>query len=1029
MSNITNSISLTPVIPYLSNENFSCKMIDENDLKSWDKAKPSVFIISLNVQGLLAKREKLNLFINSISNKYRLPDIICVQETWLNRDSEPFCLSNYHPLIHSHRSNAKGGGVGFFVHENISYDINYDLSLFVDRIYESIAINIHIDNKRYSLVNLYRPPTTPELTDTESFNIFLSNLNKVIDKCPHNSYFFMDSNVNLLHKNLLADKFIDLWSMYGFSNSITTKTRITLNNSSLIDQIFINNLSASGSSGTISSDVSDHLPIFMNINSDRKPLKSSTVYKRVLSPNNISFFKEKLSTISWVSVLEENNITVAYSKFVEIWNLLFDQAFPLKCFYINRQKFPIKEYFSLGLLVSRATKIELYKKFLLDRSAFNETKYKTYRNCFNRCIRLAKKIYYEDKIDKCNDPKKAWSAIYDALGKQKVNKSCINSINIGDEICNNSQQIADHFNDFFSSIADSTINKIPPTKMKPNDFPFKNVSSSFEFRSVDTSFISDIIKKLEPKVSTDINGFSSKLLKESSDYILGPLTHLVNLSLSQGHFPCELKISRTCPIFKNGCQKEASNYRPIACLPVLSKVFEKVVFNQLYDYLTFNKILSPNQFGFQPGKSTLDPLIQILNYIAESFNQNKFVVAVFLDLSKAFDLVNHKILLDKLKKIGLDEISLKWFNSYLSNRKMFTSVNNVLSSNYKLLSRSVPQGSILGPLLFLIFINDLPLSINLDSFLFADDTTALTSGHDIQITGNFVNAELQKLGLWLRSNELCINTNKTKVMVFSNKKNVADFPFIFNSNDLNSPEDANLIKPLERITNLSSVPAIKMLGVYLDEFLSFDYHCKKVCNKINSAMFFISSARNVLSSKALMKLYYALVHPHILYCLPAFSFTSAKNRKLIFNKQKQCIRIITKSKYNSHTEPLFFATQILPLDDLIVQQKLVFMHSLMYGHSAVIYPHFISNLNANEHRYVLRNDDDYFVPRTNLTFVQKMPLIDFPLTWNRIDQSLKEISSKLLFKKTIKLELLDKYRDFRCTRTICISCMDIESVI
>ena len=262
MSNITNSISLTPVIPYLSNENFSCKMIDENDLKSWDKAKPSVFIISLNVQGLLAKREKLNLFISSISNKYRLPDIICVQETWLNRDSEPFCLSNYHPLIHSHRSNAKGGGVGFFVHENISYDINYDLSLVVDRIYESIAINIHIDNKRYSLVNLYRPPTTPELTDTQSFDIFLSNLNKVIDKCPHNSYFFMDSNVNLLHKNLLADKFIDLWSMYGFSNSITTKTRITLNNCSLIDQIFNNNLSASGSSGKISSDVSDHLPIF-----------------------------------------------------------------------------------------------------------------------------------------------------------------------------------------------------------------------------------------------------------------------------------------------------------------------------------------------------------------------------------------------------------------------------------------------------------------------------------------------------------------------------------------------------------------------------------------------------------------------------------------------------------------------------------------------------------------------------------------------------------------------------------------------
>ena len=291
-------------------------------------------------------------------------------------------------------------------------------------------------------------------------------------------------------------------------------------------------------------------------------------------------------------------------------------------------------------------------------------------------------------------------------------------------------------------------------------------------------------------------------------------------------------------------------------------------------------------------------------------------------------------------------------------------------------------------------------------------------------TGNFVNLELQKLGIWLRANELAINTDKTKVMIFSNRKQIPEFNFVFNNNDigLNNPE---LIHKLERISNASPVPYFKMLGVYLDEHLTFDYHVLKITKKINSALYLINSAKHLLSKKSLKKLYFAMIHPHLLYCLPVYSFCSAKNISLLFKKQKQCIRIINKAKYNAHTEPLFYENNILPLHDLINHQIMLFMHSLVYKYSPVDFDSFIPNALVSNHRQGLRNDNDFHIPRSNITIVTKMPLINFPHIWNDLESSIKDISSRSLFKTNTKLELLNKYSNYRCQRTLCYSCMNI----
>ena len=959
--------------------------------------------------------------MNSI---YKQPDIIGFQETHLSSDKDPPCFNGYHPLVHKYRNNHRGGGVGLLINKNLSYSTNDTLTLFIERIFESIACDITVGMKRHTVISIYRPPSNPSMTDSQSLDLFFTNLADLLSKSPSNTYIILDSNINLSTTTALSDKYFDLFYSNGFLNHINTSSRITLSSCSMIDHIFSNNADYTGTSGVISVDISDHLPTFINIRLKNKLHKSNPNFKRFFSDENCSLFERSLASLNWNNVMNSNDTEVALSLFTDQWNFFFEQSFPLKKVNINRNKFPINQFFTRGLIVSRNRKNELYNIFLTIRDSLSKSNYMKYRNCYNRTVRLAKRLYYNDKIDKNADPKSSWRYLKEAIGKSQSVHNVINNIVVDDVSYSEPRSIADQFNNFFSEVADKIVSEIPPTSVDFNNFLPHDTPNTFEFRHVNTESVGEIVQSLESKTSLDINGVSTLLVKKCAAHILTPLTHILNLSLRDGIFPDSLKISRVCPIHKQGSRTELNNYRPISCLPVFSKIFEKIVYCQLFDFLTGNKIINPLQFGFQPGKSTTHPLIHILNFIANAFNNNKFVVAVFLDLRKAFDMVSHDILLRKLNKIGIGEISLNWFRSYLTNRKMFSMVNGQLSDTYRILTRSVPQGSILGPLLFLLFINDMPNSNMLLNFLFADDTTALTSGDDIVSTGNFVNLELQKLGIWLRANELAINTDKTKVMIFSNKKQISEFNFVFNNNDIgrNNPD---LITKLERISNASSVPYFKMLGVYLDEHLTFDHHCLKITKKINSALYLINRAKHLLSKKSLKKLYFAMIHPHLLYCLPVYSFCRAKNISLLFKKQKQCIRIINKSKYNAHTEPLFYENNILPLHDLINHQIMLFMHSVAYKYSKVEFDSFIPNSLALNHRQGLRNDNDFHIPMSNLSIVIKMPLINFPRIWNDLDRSLKDISSRSLFKNHTKLELLDKYDNFRCNKTLCYSCMNI----
>ncbi len=606
---------------------------------------------------------------------------------------------------------------------------------------------------------------------------------------------------------------------------------------------------------------------------------------------------------------------------------------------------------------------------------------------------------------------KTWEILNEITGRKKPGSE-INEIKINDETILENKQMADNFNTFFTSIGKEISESVPASNISPEDFLHGNENTpNLEFGRINPSEIVDIIKAFEPKTSVDIDGISNKLLKNICTEISVSLAHIFSLSLQVGVFPNKLKTSRVIPIFKSGDSANMTNYRPISLLSALSKVLEKIVSIKLVNHLELNNLLYDHQYGFQKNKSTEHNLLHAINFIHGALNRGEYAIGIFLDLKKAFDVVSHEILLKKLKFLGVGGTALQWFKSYLSNRKQIVDLNGTHSEIMDL-DISVLQGSILGPILFLCFINDLWTVSNLLMLMFADDTSALKSGKNLTSLIQEVNIELNKIAIWFRANKLAVNVSKTKFIIFRNKgKNITNpCPrVIYDANEANMSPNPELIYSLERIHDLHEDPDMryyKLLGVNLDEFLTFDNHTNNLCKKLAKSLFCINRAKNFLNKKALKTLYFALIHSHLNYCVTLLSGLSQKNKSKIFNFQKKAIRIISKAKYRDHTGPLFRKENILPYDKLIQYACTMFMHSVHHKYAP---KSFSSMFKPVENQQInLRNDQlkifDLPFPRTEK--FKKSPEYLLSDIWNKTDYN-KFQPNRTTFSIYLKSTLMD----------------------
>ena len=982
------------------------------------QSNPNPVFLNINIQSLNSKHEKLSNFILSLTNKNIQVDLIAIQETWKIPNLSLVAIPGFQPFIAVNRKVGKGGGVGFYIRNGINFSILNHLSPFEDKLFESLTLELSYSTnnhkKSFIVSNIYRSPSPiPNLTPTQQIESFLDKLDShLLNLSARNldTFIFTDSNINLL--NLPTDETVRLYfnsiTERGFTLTNLKATRIQGNSSTLIDHIITNSKAHSLISGSIIDDLSDHFITFLSPKIGKVKSKPQLITRRILSTSNITNFKTALNDTNWDEVLSTTDVDTCYSCFWEKYSTLYNLHFPIVKSKFNKNLHKISNFMTKGLLNSRSHKLNLQKGTILNPSTLNLQYYRNYRNMYNKLVRISKKMHYTNTLNShANNPKKTWETLKE-LTTGKHTQSKISKITANNATLEDPQLIAEEFNSFFTGIGSTIANSVEPTLKTFADYltPPNANAPSLSFSPITHSQLISTINSMAAKSSTDISGISTKMIKQIKFEIAQPLLHLFNLSLTSGTFPSQLKTSRTIPIFKTGDSTSCDNYRPISLLSSISKILEKIIANRLVNHLETNNLLYEHQYGFQQGKSTVHSMLQLTNYIAKQLNEKKYVVGVFLDLKKAFDVVSHDILLAKLKNLGVNGVELKWFTSYLADRVQCVDIEGCLSSN-KTIDISVLQGSILGPILFLCFINDLPSITDLITYLFADDTAGLDSDLDLDRLINRVNSEINKLANWFRANKMAVNVGKTKYIIFRPKgkqiNSIGD-GIVFNNNEIGQTQDPDKIWKLERVHNNNPDKlnrTYKLLGIYLDEYLSFDTHCDSVCAKISQSNYIINRSKNFLNTQSLKTLYFSLVHPHLLYCLPIYSCTSLSNIAKLEKAQKKAIRTITRSPRNAPCTQLFNHLKILPLKKLITHSQCLLTHSIIHKYApASLHNTWVTN-NSIRNDHLLRNGNDLYTPLARTDQVKKLPFFLFPKTWNELPE-FKLIPSKTSFKTALK---------------------------
>ena len=704
-------------------------------------------------------------------------------------------------------------------------------------------------------------------------------------------------------------------------------------------------------------------------------------------------FHSDLRKHNFLEILNENDTNSAYQMFANKFKSACSK-YKIDLNPTSRSKIK-KPWITRGIINSIKARDKLYARTIRNpNNEYLRDEYKHYCKQLRKVIRRARRVYFHKKIENCQGNNyKTWQTIYEAINKQKNQKHNIpRALNIEGTQVDDKQTMCEQFNNYFTRIGDSIAQQIPSVintcaQPEPN-------SNTFFASPVTESEVRTLVKQLSERKAMGHDGIHPKLLKASEDSVIKALTHIFNLSLQNGVFPIDLKTARVLPIHKGGPSETLNNYRPISLLPILSKILEKLMHSRVYKFLEEQNFFYQYQYGFRKNKNTGLAIAELTNELNINIDNGLINVGVFLDFRKAFDTVDHTLLLKKLDTAGIRGIINNWFDSYLKYRKQYVQLGDEVSP-HQMITRGVPQGSILGPLLFLIYINDINKAVLHGSLrLFADDANLFYNGRDIDTLQQKIEEDLSRLGQWLCNNKLSINFEKCNFMYICSQQRK---PYLPKMN----------VQILNRQINYTN--CYKYLGVIIDESLTFKQHITAVCKSLSPLIGVFARARHVLPRTVLRLIYFSLFHSKVQYCLEAWGATAPSILLPLLVMQRKIIRIMTFSGYRDDTVPMFRSLNVLTIPQLYQLRLAIMVFNELNGNSCSYFGftplrHSYGTRQRESGQLDLRPSTHSYNLKTNYAF--RSIIYEGTRVFNNIPDNIKTAPSIHVFKKKCKSWLI-----------------------